>query len=105
MLDHLCCAEILILLPCGFCGSKELRRTARCAACADSTAPRAPPWAAVFWVAIAIPVEVGLHLGLSPILRFSAHVTVPVLLLGCLFVSRAVRLSVMWTPLLGVLPV
>ena len=55
--------------------------------------------AAVFGVAIAIPVEVGLHLGLYPILHFSAHVTVPVLLLGCLFVSRAVRLSVMWTPL------
>ena len=59
--------------------------------------------AAVFRIAIAITVELSLHLGLYQHLELSAHATVPVVLLGCVSVARALRLCVMWTPLPSVL--
>ena len=61
--------------------------------------------AAVFRIAIAITVELSLHLGLYQHLEFSAHATVLVVLPGCVSVARAVRSCVVWTPLSGVLPV
>ena len=66
--------------------------------------PREGRWAAaVFWIAIAIAVELSLHLGFHSYLHFSAHALVPVVLLVCVSVARAVRLCVVWTPLPGVL--
>ena len=64
--------------------------------------PREGRWAAAaFWIAIAIAVELSLHLGFHSYLHFSAHALVPVVLLGCVSVARAVRLCVVWTPLPG----
>ena len=66
--------------------------------------PREGRWAAaVFRIAIAITVELSLHLGLISHLDFSAHAAVPVVFLDAVSVARAVRLCVMWTPLPGVL--
>ena len=83
-------AERINMLPCGRCGSKGLPRAVRCAACADHGPATAAADRRFEAVAIAIPAVVGLHLGFHPYLHFSAHAPVPVVLLGCVSVARAV---------------